>query len=202
MHQILLGGDDIARQNSIFKIPIQTQCKQWFEFKATGGKPPGRLHPFPLPREKFTQISCDFAALPPSYGMDQVLVVVDRATRYLTLVALSKTDGAEDVWTLIENSVFLPFGYPVVIVHDRDPRFISEFWKGTMKAHGILPHFTTAYHPQTDSLSEAFVKKMKEVVHLVSSEDEWVKDLPRIQACINHSWHTSLNSPTSSLLFG
>ena len=118
-------------------------------------------------------------------------MVVDRATRYLTLVPLSKTDGAQEVWILIEDSVFLPFGYPVVVVHDRDPRFISDYWKDTMRAHGILPHFTTAYHPQTDGLSEAFVKKMKEVVRLVSSEDEWARDLPRIQACINHSWLSS-----------
>ena len=88
-----------------------------------------------------------------------------------------------------------------------------------MKSRGILlyiPHFTTAYHPQTDGLSEAFVKKMKEVVRLVSSEDEWAtngffvehrvtlttRDLPRIKACINHSWQSSLDCPASSVLFG
>ena len=129
-------------------------------------------------------------------------MVVDRATRYLTLVPLSKIDGTKEVWTLIEDSLFLPFGYPVVVVHARDPRFISEFWKDTMRSHGILPHFITAYQPQTDGLSEALVKKMTEVVSLVSSEDEWARDLPRIQACINHSWHSSLSCPASSLLFG
>ena len=87
---------------------IGSKCQRCFEFKATGCKPQGRLHPFPLPREDFTQISCDFATLPESYGMDQVLVVVDQATRYLTLVPLRKTDGAREVWTLIEDSIFLP----------------------------------------------------------------------------------------------
>ena len=74
----------------------------------------------------------------------------------------------------------------------RHPRFIFDFWKDTMRYHGILPHFITVYHPQTDGPSEAFLKKMKEVVKLVSSKDEWARDLPRIQACINHTCHSLL----------
>ena len=58
--------------------------------------------------------------------------------------------------------------------------------------NGILLNYTTAYHPETDGLSEAFVKRLKEVPRLVSSEKDWARDIARIQASINHSWHSSL----------
>ena len=38
--------------------------------------------------------------------------------------------------------------------------------------NGILLNYTTAYHPETDGLSEAFVKRLKEVSTLVSSEKD------------------------------
>ena len=96
------------------------------------------------------------------------------------------------------DHVFLPFGYPVwlVVGQDRDPRFLSHYWEATLGAHGILPH------PLTDSLSQAFVKNPKEVIGLVSSEDRWVKYLPRVEACINHASQSSLGLPASSSLFG
>ena len=47
-------------------------------------------------------------------------------------------------------------------------------------------------------LVKLFVKRLKEVARLVSSEKDWARDIARIQASINHSWHSS----PSSLLFG
>lgn len=41
------------------------------------------------------------------------------------------------------------------IVSDRDPVFMSSFWKELYKLQGITLKQSSAYHPQTDGQSEA-----------------------------------------------
>ena len=41
-------------------------------------------------------------------------------------------------------------GIPLTIVSDRDPRFVSRFWKSLHEALGTKLHFNTAFHPQSD----------------------------------------------------
>jgi len=40
------------------------------------------------------------------------------------------------------------------ILFDRDPIFMSQFWKGLLKFSGTKLHMTTAYHPQGDGQIE------------------------------------------------
>ena len=177
-----------------------TRCKV---MKRRTGKRPGHLHPFPLPTEKFTLISMDFANLPmTTRGHDQVLAVVDRATRYTTLIPCASTHTSKQVWRRLSNHVFHPFGYPAVQLQDNDPRFTSHAWLNRLKSAGIKPHFTTAYHPQTNGLSEAVVKRLKSSAKLLSGPTRWDLDLHRIQATLNNSLHSSLGFEPSRLLFG
>ena len=42
----------------------------------------------------------------------------------------------------------------MIIISDRDSKFLSDLWKSIFKALGIQLLYFTAYHPQTDGSSE------------------------------------------------
>ena len=55
-------------------------------------------------------------------------------------------------------------GVPVLIVSDRDLRFISRFWSSLETALGTHLHFSTAFHPQTDSQSERTIQTLEDML--------------------------------------
>ena len=46
------------------------------------------------------------------------------------------------------------FGVPTSVLHDRDPRFTSAFWRQLWERLGARVRLSTAFHPQTDGQTE------------------------------------------------
>jgi hypothetical protein len=53
----------------------------------------------------------------------------------------------------LEN-IYRWFGLPSKLISNRDPRFTSHFGMALAKKLGIQWNLLTAFHPQTDGLSE------------------------------------------------
>lgn len=66
--------------------------------------------------------------LPESEENTAVLVVVDRFSRGIKLVALPALPSALEVAEILFNQVFRYYGIPQDIVSDQDPQFISRVW--------------------------------------------------------------------------
>ena len=56
------------------------------------------------------------------------------------------------------------FGMPLKIISDRDVRFTSAFWQQLMKLLQCRVAMSTAYHPQTDGLTERFHRSIEQVL--------------------------------------
>lgn len=112
---------------------------------------PGLLQPLPIPKEIWRDIAMDFiTGLPNSRGFKVIWVITDRFSRYSHFFPLIHPISAKSRSTLFFENVFKLHGMPSSIVSDRDPIFISEFWKTLFKLVGTRLHLSTSYHPQSD----------------------------------------------------
>ena len=60
----------------------------------------------------------------------------------------------KEVATLFFNGVVCTCGLPRVVLHNRNPRFASHFWKNLWALLGVHVALNMAHHPQTDGQTE------------------------------------------------
>ncbi len=67
--------------------------------------------------------------LPSSAEKTTVMVVVDRFTKYAHFVALSHPYTSKKIAEIFVQQIIRLHGIPKSMVSDRDPTFVSTFWK-------------------------------------------------------------------------
>ena len=94
-------------------------------------KPHGEMLSLPVPKDTWTSVSMDFiTGLPLTpRGHDSIMVVVDRMSKMVHLIANQQNNTAVQVAQLYQDRVFALHGLPDDIVSDRDSKFTSAFWK-------------------------------------------------------------------------
>jgi hypothetical protein len=93
--------------------------------------------------------------LPKSNGNDAILTIVDHGcSRVAIFLPCSTTITGTGITQLYLEHVFQWFRLPQKIISDCNPHFTSHFAKGLTKGLGIDQNLSTAFHPQTDGLSE------------------------------------------------
>jgi hypothetical protein len=124
----------------------------------------------------FTQIAMDLiTGLPKSRGYDSILTIVDHGCSQGALfLPCQSTITGPQIAKLYYQHLYPWFGLPHCIITDRDPCFTSHFGKALAKELGITWNFSTAYHPQTDGLSERKNQWLKQYLRLVcGNQADW-----------------------------
>ena len=110
--------------------------------------PGGLLQPLPTPSQVWEDVSMDFVTgLPACKGLTVIFVVVDRFTKHAHFGSLPTNFNATKVADVFIDMVVKHHGIPKSIVSDRDPIFVSNFWKQLFEASGTKLNHSTAYHP-------------------------------------------------------
>ena len=124
--------------------------------KPSHEKPIGLLHPLPIPGRPWESIGIDFVTGLPitKLGCSVLITVVDRLSKFLVLIPTIAQFTAEMVATLFMSHVVKRFGFPLTIVSDQDPRFVSTSLKSLTDLAGIKRKMSSAAHPQTDGITE------------------------------------------------
>ena len=92
-------------------------------------KTPGLLQPLSIPSQRWEEVSMDFiTGLPKSEGKSVIMVIVDRLTKYAHFFALSHPFKASTVATAFMEIIQKLHGNSNIIVSDKDPIFIGNFW--------------------------------------------------------------------------
>jgi hypothetical protein len=132
------------------------------------------------------------------------LTIVDHGcTRAALFLPCKTTITGEGIAKLYMDNVYRWFGLPNKVISDLDPRFTSHFAKGLTKILNIQQNISTAFHPQTDGLTEWKNQWVEGYLrHLTSAQqDDWSDWLAIAMAVHNHfSNATTKIAPIQALL--
>ncbi|KAL8091541.1 hypothetical protein AgCh_033970 [Apium graveolens] len=180
-------------------------CLVYQQTKYSTQAPAGLLQPLPVPNLVWDELTMDFiTGLPSSRGFTVILVVVDRLTKFAHFGPLPTHFTASKTAELFAEIVIKFHGFPSSIISDRDPIFVSLFWKTLFELSGTTLHHSTAYHPQTDGQTEVVNRGLEQYLRAFTHDcpSAWVNYLCWAEFCYNSSYHTSLQMSPYQALFG
>jgi hypothetical protein len=143
--------------------------------------------------------------LPPVKGQDAILTIVDQGcSRAAIFLPCDTTIMGLGIAKLYQDHVFRWFGLPTKIISNRDPRFTSHFGKALTARLGIQQNLSTAFHPQTDGLSERKNQWVEQYLQLVTSAapEDWTQWLALASAVHNNRRNATTGLLPNQVLLG
>jgi len=156
--------------------------------KPSNDKKMGLLQPLPIPTGRWERIGIDFVVgLPKVEGdKDAVCTIVDHTTRRAHFIPMKEQTSAEDFATIFMKNYFVLHGMPSHIVSDRDPRFLSDFWKAFVRKCGTGLKPSTPFHPQTDGATEKINGILGNYLKaFATTYEDWTSLLPLAEFAYN-----------------
>ncbi|QRW23760.1 Retrotransposable element Tf2 protein [Rhizoctonia solani] len=161
--------------------------------------------PLELPSRPWQHVSYDMIVdLPKDGNCDSILVIVDSFTKYVILVECSKKLKAPELADLFLRHVWKHYGMPEKTISDRGRVFNNKFLKALYQRLGIDPHFSLAYHPQSNGQTERVNPTVEHFLRAYSgvNQKDWVKWLPMAEFAYNNAVHSSTGKSPFKALYG
>lgn len=142
--------------------------------------------------------------LPKLAGMDTILVVVDRLSKYGHFIALKHPFTATSVARIFVKEIVWLHGVPSSIVFDRDRIFVSHFWEELFKLQGTRLRRSTSYHPQSNGQTEVLNCTLETYLRcfFASKPKAWCSWLPWAEYWYNTSFHVSSRLTPFQIVYG
>ena len=102
------------------------------------------------------------------------MVVVDKLSKESHFIPVKTTHKAANIADIFIKEIFCLHGIPKIIISDRDPKFIGNFWKLLFKGIDTKLNFSTAYHPPTDGQIERANQVLEDMLRM------YVRDYPKM----------------------
>ena len=154
----------------------------------------------------FRTVAMDLiTGLPNRRGFNAILTIVDHGCSRAAIFILCTTNiSGPGIAQLYLDYVYRWFGLPTKIISDRDPRFTSHFGKAITKKLGIEQNLSTAFHPQTDGLSERKNQWIEQYLCTIvtSHPEDWSNWVAVTSAVHNNRINTTIGLSPNEILLG
>jgi hypothetical protein len=139
----------------------------------------------------FKQVAMDLiTGLLKHKGKDVILTIIDHGcSQAAVFLPCATTITEPGIAQLYMDHVYKWFGLPTKIISDRDPRFTSHFGKSLTQQLKINQNLSSAFHPQTDGISERKNQWVEQYLRLVTSAspEDWTHWLA-IAMAVHNNW--------------
>ncbi|UYV77347.1 hypothetical protein LAZ67_15000588, partial [Cordylochernes scorpioides] len=150
--------------------------------------PPGLLQPIPVPIAAFEKVGMDLLGRFPTSmcGNRWIIVCTDYLTKFAITKALPTSESVEVAKFFIKD-VILKHGAPREVITDRGRNFTSSMIRELNKHCRIIHRTTTAYHPQTNGLTERLNKTIADMLSMYVdvNQKDWDEILPFVTFAYN-----------------
>jgi hypothetical protein len=142
--------------------------------------------------------------LPKNGPYDTILTIVDHGCmRAALFLPCSTTITGEGIAKLYLRNIYQWFGIPRKVITDRDPLFTSHFATALCQRLKTKQNISTAYHLQTDGLSERKNQWVEQFLQFVTTaqQDDWSNWLPITSLVHNSQINATIKiAPLQALL--
>jgi hypothetical protein len=122
-----------------------------------------------------------------SNSMQYILVIIDRFSRYVELIATSNITAAETCDAFYYNWI-CSHGAPANLTTDGGSHFKNTTMQELCRLLNINHHITTAYHPESHGVVERANRVVMDTIRaLIHDGDEWTDVLPAVKFAMNTS---------------
>ncbi|GBG70053.1 hypothetical protein CBR_g4881 [Chara braunii] len=183
------------------------ECEVCQSIKPSRQKPYGLLHPLPIPDGPGESVSIDFTDMGKKSrnGYSQVMVIVDRFSKFFNLIPLPPHAPTDLVIEEFNKRYILQCGPPKTLVSDRDTRFISADWNFfTSQTYDMKLKMTSGRHPEANGLAEEINQTVIQLLRALTVLDQnsWDDELPIVQGLYNNFIHSSTRMTPNRLHLG
>lgn len=151
-------------------------------------QPSGSLRSIPPATAPFQRVGIDFLGpFPPSERNHRwIIVAIDYMTRYAETQAIPVAT-AEEVADFFLQRILLRHGAPQFLLSDRGTPFLSKLLEQLLRLAKTVHNVTTAYHPQTNGLTEKLNHTLASMISMYINEDQsnWDVILPYVTYAYN-----------------
>jgi hypothetical protein len=185
----------LVAENTLDVEKYCRSCKICARSKGECRAPAGKLHPLPIATRPWESIGTDFIGLFPEVnGFNYLWVVICRLSLMVHLIPINTKTTATQLSSIYMREVVRLHGLPLLIMSDRDPKFMSKWWRELHRIMGTKLLMSTSFHLQTDGITERANRSIGQIFRAIIDPDQrdWVKKSPLIEFAIN----SSINSTT------
>ena len=102
------------------------------------------------------------------------------------------------------DHIYWWFGLPLKVISDHDMQFTSHFSRALVSKLGVEQNLSSAYHPQTDGLSERKNQWIEQYLRLLTThqQNKWTHWLPIASAVHNNHLNSTLGTMPNEALLG
>jgi hypothetical protein len=159
----------------------------------------------PFPAKPFEALGIDVLGPLPrtSTGYKYVLVITDHFTRWPMAFPMRDQKSAT-IATLLVERVFCEHGYPATLLSDQGSNFLSDLLAAVLKLFAVKKLTTSAYHPQTNGLTERFNHTLCTMLSHYSNShtNNWDTYLPYVLFAYRTAPQSTTKSSPYYLLYG